>query len=215
MTLIVHFDVVLRVALAWLLAVETAVTTIEDVHLRESKAGVVLHVDVAIVATNELGGKRSTVDGVFAVENEESVRRVSAILEEFVGEQLLVVKVDGAFDVATVVFVFKSAVDDNDLLVFAGVLGVKNVGHGFLSDTGQAVGIVVGNKVGKLKSVFLFHLHCGSELSGRRQLEDLLFLLHYVVRVLEHAERAADLLARWAAHGGAAIGSFANVTSTW
>jgi len=198
-----------------LLTVETAVTAIENVHLRESEAWVVLHVDVAIVATNELGGKRSTVDGVFAVENEESVRRVSAVLEEFVGEQLLVVKVDGAFDVAAVVFVFKSAVDDNDLLVFAGVLGVKNVGHGFPSNTGEAIGIVVLDKVGKLECVFLLHLHGGSELGGRRQLEDILLFSHHVVGVLEHAERAADLLARRAAHIGTAIGSLANVTSTW
>ena len=69
MTLIVHLNIVLWVALAWLLAVETAVPAIENVHLRESEAWVVLHVDVAIVATNELGGKRSTVDGVFAVED--------------------------------------------------------------------------------------------------------------------------------------------------
>ena len=91
-----------------------------------------LHVNVAVVATDELGGKRCTVDGVFAVEDEKSVRRVGALLEEFLGEELLVVEVDGALDVATVVFVFKSAVDDDDLLVLVVVLGVEDVGHGFL-----------------------------------------------------------------------------------
>lgn len=214
-TLVVHLNIVLRVALAWLLTEEAAVSSIEDVHLRESEAGVVLHVDVAVVATNELGGERSTVDGVFAVKDDESVRWVSAVFEECIGEQLLVVKVDGAFDVATVVFVFKSAVDDDDLLVLAVVLGIKNVGHGFLGNTGQAIGVVVGNKVGKLERVFLLDLHHGSELGSRRQLEDFLFFLHHIVGVLEHTERAANLFARRTAHAGAAIGGLANVASAW
>lgn len=136
MALVIHLNVVLREALARLLAVEAAVATIEDIHLRESEARVVLHVHVAVVATDELGGERGTVDRILAVQDEKDVGWVSAVFKECVGEKLLVVKVDGTFDVAAIVFVFKSAVDDNDLLVLAVVLGIKNVGHGLLGDTG-------------------------------------------------------------------------------
>lgn len=68
----------------------------------------------------------------------------------------------------------------------------------------------------KLEGVFLLHLHQGrGELVGRGHFEDILLLLHDIVWVLEHAERAADLFARRTAEAGAAIGRLADVASAW
>ena len=212
--LVVHLDIVLGVAFARLLAVEAAVATVQDVHLGEGKAGVVFHVDVAVVATDELGGKRCTVDGVFAVEDQESVRRVGTFFKEFLGQELLVVKVEGAFDVATVVFVFKSAVDDDDLLVLVVVLGVEDVVHGFLGDARESVGVVVVHEVGKLEGALLV-LHGRSKAGSRGHVEVLLLLLHDIVGVLEHAERAANLLAGRAAEGLTAAVGLADVADAW
>lgn len=126
---------------------------------------------------------------------------------------MLIVEVDGALNVAAIVFVFKSAVDDDDTVVCAVVLCIKNVGHGILGDARETVGVVVGDEMGKLESVLLLDLHCRREWSGGRNVEAFVILPHDVVRVLEHAEGSADLLSRRSAERRSAIGRFTDVAA--
>lgn len=72
--LVIHLDVVLRVAFAPVLGEEFAVAAIEDVHFRIGEAGVVGGIDVAVVVAYEFGCERGTVDRIFAVEDEKGRR---------------------------------------------------------------------------------------------------------------------------------------------
>ena len=134
---VVHLNVVLRVALGAVGGEELAVAAIEDVHLRVGEMRVAGGVDIAVVIADKLGRQRGAVDRVLAVEHEQGLRSIlaAALAEEIVGEVLLVVKIDGILDVSTLVFVFESTVNDEDAVVVVAVFRFQYIYHGVLRDS--------------------------------------------------------------------------------
>jgi hypothetical protein len=199
--LVVHLDVVLREALGAVAGKELAVATFEDVHLGEGELGVLEVVDGTITVADELGHARGTEFRVFTVEDQESVGSDTAMLEQVLGQLVLVVVVDGAVDVATVVLVLEAAVNNQDLVVVRAVVAIEDVDECVLLDAGEAVRLFLVEEVRKLLLVGLVEVHRDR---GRRVDVRVVVLLAIddIVGVLKHAKRTANLLPRRRADGG-------------
>lgn len=188
MSLVIHLDVILREAFGAVVGEEFAVAAVEDVEVWVGESGVVGGVDITVVVADVFCGQRGTVDRVFAVENEEG-RGLwgGGIAEELVGKLLLVVEVDGVFNVPAIVFIFKAAVDYEYSVVFVAVFGVQNVGHGVLRDARETIGFIIRDEAGEFgERMGLVNVHDGSQVGLR--LKRVMLLLHHVVGVLKHAE---------------------------
>jgi len=198
--LVVHLDVVLREALGAVAGKELAVAAFEDVHLREGELGVLEVVDGTVAVADELGHARGTEFRVFTVKDEQSVGSDTAVLEQILGQLVLVVVVDGTVDVATVVLVLEAAVNDQDLVVVRAVVAVEDIDESVLLDAGEAVRLFLVEEVGKLLLVGLVEVHG----DGRRRVDVrvvVLLAIDDIVGVLEHAKRTAHLLPRRRADG--------------
>ena len=91
----------------------------------------------------------SSMGRVFTVKDEQGGSRpVVGIPKEMLGQAFLVVEIERTVDVATVVLVFESTVDDDDVVVVAGVATVEHVDEGVRGDTWQTVGAIVRDEVG-------------------------------------------------------------------
>lgn len=123
MVLVLHLDVVLGKALGPVIGKELAVATVEDVHLGVIELGILEVIDSTITVAYKLGHARGAKLRVFTVKDKQGVGR-GVGLEEFVGQLLLVVEVEGTFNVATVVFIFEAAVDNVDAIVMGVVVAV-------------------------------------------------------------------------------------------
>lgn len=71
MTLVTHLDVVLRKAFRPVRSEETAVTTVEDIYFRVSELRIIDYIHVPVMAADVFGNEWGSMDGVFAVKNEE------------------------------------------------------------------------------------------------------------------------------------------------
>ena len=184
MILVLHLDVVLGEAERAVLLKELAVTAVKDVHLRIGEFWVLEVVDRPVLVANELGHARCTVDRVFAVEDEEGVWWVG-LLEKLFCQKRLVVVVDGTFNVATLVLVLETAVDDHDFVVVGIVVTVEYADQSVLLDAGKTI-VCFGRSVRKL---VLMH---SVDIIGRLQRwhwRRIVFAVpHDIVRVLEHAQ---------------------------
>lgn len=198
--LVVHLDVVLREALGAVAGKELAVTTFENVHLGEGELRVLEVVDSTVTVADELGHARGTEFRVFTVEDQESVGSDTAVLEEVLGQLILVVVIDSAVDVATVVLVLEAAVNDQDLVVVRAIVAIEDVDESVLLDAGEAVGLFLVEEVRKLLLVGLVEVHGDG---GRRVDVRVVVLLAIddIVGVLKHAKRTAHLLPRRRADG--------------
>ena len=199
--LVVHLDVVLGEALGAVAGKELAVAAFENVHLGEGKLGVLEVVDSTVTIADELGHARGTELRVFTVEDQESVGSDTTVLEQILGQLVLVVVVDGTVDVAAVVLVLEAAVNDQNLVVVRAVVAIEDVDESVLLDAGKAVGLFLVEEVRKLLLVGLVEVH----RDGRRRVDVrvvVLLAIDDIVGVLEHAKRTAHLLPRRRADGG-------------
>lgn len=199
--LVVHLNVALREALGAVASKELAVAAFQDVHLREGELGVLEVVDGTVTVADELGHARGTEFGVFAVKDQESVGSDTAVFEQIRGQLVLVVVIDGTVNVATVVLVLETAVNDQDLVVVRVVVAIEDVDKSVLLDAGEAVRFFLVEEVRKLGFVGLVEIH----RDGRRRVDVrvvVLLAIDDIVGVLEHAKRTAHLLPRRRADGG-------------
>lgn len=188
--LVLHLNVVLGEALCPVVGEELAIAAIEDVHFGVGELWVLEVVDSTVAVAHKLGHARSTELGVFTVEDEQSLcGRVG--FEELLSQLLLVVEVESTLDVASVVLVFETAIDDVDAVVVSVVVAVENIEESVLLDPRQAIGLIFGEEVRKLGLVDLVHVHVHLRRVG---LIVLATVLHDIVGMLEHTERATDLL---------------------
>lgn len=157
MVFVFHLDVVLRKALLSVLLEELVVTTFEDVHFGVGQLRVVDGIDLSVMLTDEFGHTWGTMNRVFAVEDEKSARWWN-LVEEVLCQALLIVVVDGTFDVAAFVLVFKPTVDNEDLVVVRVVLSVDDVDESVFLNAWQTIGLV-RDEVGKLWLVFGVDIH--------------------------------------------------------
>lgn len=199
--LVVHLDVVLREALGAVASKEFAVATFEDVHLGEGELGVLEVVDSTVTVADELGHAGGTELRVFAVEDQECVGSDTTMFEQVLGQLVLVIVVDGAVDVATVVLVLEAAVNDQDLVVVRVVVAIENADEGVLLDTRKAIRFFLVDEVRELGLVWLVEVH----RDGRRRVDVrviVLLAIDDIVGVLKHAKRTAHLLPGRRADGG-------------
>jgi hypothetical protein len=199
--LVMHLDVALREALGTVAGKELAVATFENVHLGEGKLGVLKVVDSTVAVADELGHARGTEFRVFTVEDQESVGSDTTVLEQILGQLVLVVVVDGTVDVATVVLVLETAVNNQDLIVVRAVVAIKDVDERVLLDARKAIRLFLVEEVRKLLLVGLVEVH----RDGRRRVDVrvvVLLAIDDIVGVLKHAKRTTNLLPRRRADGG-------------
>lgn len=188
--LVLHLNVVLGKALCPVVGEELAIAAIEDVHFGVGELWVLEVVDSTVTVAHKLGHAGSTKLGVFTVENEQSLcGRVS--FEELLSQLLLVVEVESTIDVASVVLVFETAIDDVDTVVVSVVVAAENIEESVLLDPRQAIGLIFREEVRKLGLVDLVHVHIHLRRVG---LIVLATVLHDIVGMLEHAERTTNLL---------------------
>lgn len=186
-----HLDVGLGITPVAVLLEESTVAALEDVDLGVCEAGIVLSVGTAVLGAHVTGHQRGTVSRVLAVEDDEGTafHRGS---EEVGNQKVLVVVVDGAVDVATIVLVLEAAVDDELVIVSLVVLSIENVQQCLAFYARNVVALSFGKEMGQDGLGGLLNIHHRRESRGCWRL--LLLGLHHLPRVLEHAQRAAVLL---------------------
>jgi hypothetical protein len=183
--LIRHLNVFLGVAPASVLSKESGISTIQDVDFRICKLGIRLCIHGAILGSDMASHEGSTVGRVFAVEDEEDTSAHGSI-EELARKEVLVIVVDSAIDVATIVLVLKSAINHHLLVKLLTVLSVQDVHKGFPCNTGDGVGWILGQEMGEGGLLCLLDIH--NRLQCRRgALLALRLVLHDVSGMLEHA----------------------------
>jgi hypothetical protein len=143
--------------------------------------------------------------GVFTVENEKSIG-TGGSLEEALGKTLFVTEVHCAFNVAAIVLILETTVDDDLVVIAVVVRTIKNFHQRGMTDARQTFWFR-RREVRKLKGRSIIDIHHRLKATG---LVVVLFLfgIHHVTRVLEHAQRATELAgsarrrAYWLANGG-------------
>lgn len=128
-----HLHVALGEAETAMVLEEGSVATFENVYLRVCKTGVVLFVNGTVAATDMLGHEWGTVGGVLAVEDESFCARGGEAKEMF-GKQILVVVVDGPFDVSAVELVVEATVNDGSSIQLVREAAVEQVDQSLLGD---------------------------------------------------------------------------------
>jgi hypothetical protein len=211
MLLGVHLHIVLRYASRRVDLEERAVASIENVHLRVSELRIAEIVDRTILMANEFGpGQNQYVfqqvswcmqclhDGcpvrrVLAMEDEEGVgRRCRG--EKLLDERFLVIMVDGAIYMTTFVLIFETAVNHADVVIEMVELTIQHINQCLLFNPGKAIRLIITDEMGQLKGMGVIHVH--DRLESTRSIVRG-FLLHYVLGMLKHTQRPAELLT-WA-----------------
>lgn len=120
-------------------------------------------------------------------------------LEEALGKLFLVTKVQSTFNVPTVVFILKAAVNDHLVVIQVVVNTIEYVNQSLTGNAREALWLASG-EMGKLERVDIINIHYRLKTTG---LIVILFLLgiHDITRALEHAQRTSELA--WAARRGA------------
>ena len=125
MLLRIHLNIVLGKAANGVFHEELTVPTFQDVHLWVGKLWVLIDVSGTILLSHMASHDGCTVSRVFAVKDEESLAR-QTLFEKLACQQLLIIVVHSAIDVATLKLVFKTAVDDHSLVELAIVTPIQN-----------------------------------------------------------------------------------------
>lgn len=103
------------------------------------------------------------MSGVFAMEDEQRLSR-HRCLEQLGGKQFLVIVIDSSIDVAAIVLVLESAINDHFLVKLVRVLSVEDLQQRLLCDPRDRIRGVVGQEVRQhwLMSLFNGHdrVHC-------------------------------------------------------
>lgn len=145
-----HLDIVLRVAQRAVLGEEGTVTTVQDIQIGVGELRVVVRVESAILVTNVLGHNRGAMGRVFAVEDQGRPRLGCG--EELGGQVVLVVVVDSAIDMASLVLIFKAAVDDHHVVKTIVVFPIQELHQDVFVDTRQCICLVLRKDVRKLQA---------------------------------------------------------------
>lgn len=127
---------------------------------------VVLGVDGSVLGADMAGHHGGAVSRVLAVKDENG-SSLHGVLEQLRGEEVLVVVVDGTIDVAALVLILETAVNDHLLVELVTVLAVQEVDHGFSRDPGDGVGGVIGQEVRQEGLLNLVGIHAAVGFRGR------------------------------------------------
>lgn len=157
----VHFNIILGIAERTVLCKEGAVTSIENVQIGVRQIRVGVDINSSVVMANVLGHKRCAVRGIFTVQDEGCSGLGSA--EQFTRKAFLVVVVEGAIDVATLILVLKAAVNNHDIVEAVIELPIKKFKQSVLADARQSVRLILGDEVRKLGGWRTFHVADGLE----------------------------------------------------
>lgn len=120
-----HLDVVLGVAADAMGCEEGAVTTIQNVHIRISQVRVGINIDSSVMVPNVLGHDGGPVGRILAMKNERSTRL--GLVKQLGSKSILVIVVEGTINMAAFIFVFKTAIDDNDVVELTIVVPIQHV----------------------------------------------------------------------------------------
>lgn len=191
--LIRHFHILGRKASATESGEEAAVASIQNIDLGIRQARIEFSIHGTILSANMSSHQRSTVGRVFTMKDEQG-STADGSLEQLGGEKLFVIVVDSTLDVATIVLVLETAVNDHFVIKLVIEFPVENIQHGALGDAWNGVSEIVREEVRHNRFVVFLNVH--DRLERRwHGFRSLRLCIHDVVRVLEHAQRAAKLFA--------------------
>lgn len=178
MLLGVHAKVVLGIATSRVSMEEGTVATVEDVDFRKGEVRILVSVLFAVLRAYKLGPvavsrckekkkdqdcpvgflhERCTMRRVLAVEHQQRVFTRRG-LEETLGKLFLVTKVQSTFNVPTVVFILKAAVNDHLVVIQVVVNTIEYVNQSLTGDAREALWFASG-KMGELEWVDIINIH--------------------------------------------------------
>lgn len=136
--LCIHLDVILRVATIAKVGEETAIASIEDIHLWIGEPRVMLNVGRTILLSDVACHDRSSMCRILAMEDEKSLFWLR-IFEEFVCQHLLIVIVESPIDVTSIVLVLESTINNHPLIVVVIVFSIQDRDKRVLGNAWDAI----------------------------------------------------------------------------
>jgi len=190
-----HLYVVLGIASASVRKEKLAVAAAENVDIGVRELGIMLRVNGTVLRADVSRHERSSMGGVLAVEDDQG-STVHGSVKQVGSEKLLIIVVYSSVNMATLVLVLKSAVDDELLVILATVLAIKNVDQSILGDSWYTVTRIIGREVREKRLLRFLDVHDCLERLRKRGSCGFGIGLHDILRMLKHAKRPTDGLAR-------------------
>jgi hypothetical protein len=160
MLLVGHLNVFRRVAATPKPFEEGAVTPIKDIYFGVRELGVKLSIRCSVLSPDMAGHQRSTVSRVLAMKDKKR-STVHGSFEELGSQKILVIMVNSTINVATLILVFETAIDDHLLVKVFCVLAIQNLQQSLLGDSRNGICRVVRQKVGKDRLMCFLDIHNG------------------------------------------------------
>lgn len=179
-----HLHIVLRVAQRAVLCEEGTVTAVQNVQVGVCKMGIGIDINSSVVVADEFRHDRCAVRGIFTVQNQSGARLHRA--EQLTGKLVLVIKIEGTVDMAALILVLESAIDNHDMVEPVIELPIQKLDECALVDARQVVRLFLGDEVRKLKAWRTFHVTDRLDGCICRYLG--LFFGDHISRVLKHTQ---------------------------
>jgi hypothetical protein len=120
-------------------------------------------------------------------------------LEQAFGKLLFVAEVHCALNVATIVLVLETAIDDHFVVIYMVIDAIEDLDESSRSDTRETLGLACV-EMGKLECRDIIHIHHGLQTTWLIAILVLLGI-HDIARVLKHTQGSSELggTTRWGA----------------
>jgi hypothetical protein len=143
-----------------------------------------IDIDSSVMVADEFRHNRCAVRGVFTVQNQGSARLDGA--KQITGQLVLIIIVQGTIDVATLILVLETTVDNHDMVEAVAEFSIQKLDECALVDARQVVRLLLGDKVRKLKAGRTVDI--AGRLKGCICRYLGLFLRNYIGRMLKHTQ---------------------------